>query len=268
MLSASTAALLSTRRCLLTAGCPTGVGPSRSSSRIRRRAGSPGASNTASADWLLWLEQARRLADLDQVTIRVADVGADLAAVVLGLGQELGALRRPLRVGRADVGDPEVEKCAGLVGVSRRRERHRGLVIGRAAARIKDEPAVGDLHDDRVAFHHHLRSEHRAVKLTGPVLVRDHQEVSDHEPALGGREVAIAHLATLSTRRALSAEIAVAAVSRLRPSRQRAPLTAHPHAARDVSAETSRAPESRREVILAVMPTLAVIGAGPKGIAI
>src|SRR5690348_2060183 len=55
-------ASLSTRRCLLTAGRPTGslsasrptgVGPSRSSSRIRRRTGSPSASNTASADWLL-----------------------------------------------------------------------------------------------------------------------------------------------------------------------------------------------------------------------
>ncbi len=37
---------------------------------------------------------------------------------------------------------------------------------------------------------------------------------------------------------------------------------------RRVSAETQRVPESRREVILAVMPTLAVVGAGPKGIAI
>src|SRR6202050_715181 len=55
-------ALLSTRRCLLTAGRPTGrrsaswptaVGPSWSSSRMRRRTGSPSASNTASAVWLL-----------------------------------------------------------------------------------------------------------------------------------------------------------------------------------------------------------------------
>src|SRR3984957_9612004 len=53
---------LSTRRCLLTAGrptgsraanWPTGVGPSCSSSRMRRRTGSPSASNTASAVWLL-----------------------------------------------------------------------------------------------------------------------------------------------------------------------------------------------------------------------
>src|SRR5579872_6170031 len=55
-------ALLSTRRCLLTAGrptgkraasSPTGVGPSCSSSRMRRRTGSPSALNTASAVWLL-----------------------------------------------------------------------------------------------------------------------------------------------------------------------------------------------------------------------
>lgn len=58
---------------------------------------------------LLWVRPCSRLADLDQMTIGVADAGADLAAVVLGLGQELGALRRALRVGRADIGDPDVE---------------------------------------------------------------------------------------------------------------------------------------------------------------
>ena len=110
------------------------------------------------------------------------------------LGQELDTLRRPLRVGRGDVGDPDIEERAGVVRVIRRRERHRGLVIGRAAAGVEEEPAVGDLQDDRVAFHHHLRPEHRPVKLAGPVLVRDHQEVSEHEPALRGRGVVIAHV--------------------------------------------------------------------------
>jgi hypothetical protein len=38
----------------------------------------------------LWLARARgRLADLDQVPVRVADIGADLVVVSLGLGEEL-----------------------------------------------------------------------------------------------------------------------------------------------------------------------------------
>src|ERR1700751_934984 len=82
------------------------------------------------------------LADLDQVTVGVADVGTDLGGVDLGLGQELGALGRPLRVGRGDVGHPEVEEGAGPFGVCWRGEGHRGLVVGRAAAYVEDEPAV------------------------------------------------------------------------------------------------------------------------------
>src|SRR5262249_25698048 len=37
-------------------------------------------------------ENAGRLADLDQVPVRIADIGADLAPVVLGLGEEFDAL--------------------------------------------------------------------------------------------------------------------------------------------------------------------------------
>ena len=50
-----------------------------------------------------WAWPYRRLADLDQVTIGAADVGADWALVNLRLGQEVGALCRPLRVRRSDV---------------------------------------------------------------------------------------------------------------------------------------------------------------------
>jgi hypothetical protein len=51
------------------------------------------------------------------VTVGVADVGADLASVVLWLGEELGASCRPLPVGPVDVGDPDVEEGAGAVGI-------------------------------------------------------------------------------------------------------------------------------------------------------
>src|SRR6266436_343390 len=39
------------------------------------------------------------------MTVGVADASPDLAAVVLGLGQEVGASRRPLRIDRRDVSD-------------------------------------------------------------------------------------------------------------------------------------------------------------------
>jgi hypothetical protein len=52
--------------------------------------------------------------------------------VILRLGDELGAARRPLRVGGADVSHPDVEKCAGPVEVARGRQRDRRPVAGRA----------------------------------------------------------------------------------------------------------------------------------------
>ena len=41
---------------------------------------------------LMSAENAGRLADLDQVPVRIPDIGPDLAPVVLGLGEELDAL--------------------------------------------------------------------------------------------------------------------------------------------------------------------------------
>jgi hypothetical protein len=55
--------------------------------------------------------QACGLSDFDQVPMGVADVGTDFAAVILRLGEELCASRRPLCIGRADVGHPDVENA-------------------------------------------------------------------------------------------------------------------------------------------------------------
>jgi hypothetical protein len=70
------------------------------------------------------------LADLDQVTVGVADVGADLASVVLWLGEKLRAPCRPLPVDLVDVGDTDVEEGAGAVGIGGRGEGDGWLVVG------------------------------------------------------------------------------------------------------------------------------------------
>jgi hypothetical protein len=58
-----------------------------------------------------------RLADLDEMPIRIADVAADLGSAVLRRGQELGPARAPLLVDGLDVGDADVEEAARPVGV-------------------------------------------------------------------------------------------------------------------------------------------------------
>jgi hypothetical protein len=61
------------------------------------------------------------LSDLDHVTIRVPDVRPDFAAAVPGLSEELRALHRPLRAGRADVRDLTLRNalaCPGSAGAA------------------------------------------------------------------------------------------------------------------------------------------------------
>jgi hypothetical protein len=67
------------------------------------------------------------LADLDQVAVGVAEVGADLDSVIFGLGQEPGAFGRPLLVEPGDVCHAHVEEPAAAAGVGRGAETDAGL---------------------------------------------------------------------------------------------------------------------------------------------
>src|SRR6516225_11065924 len=62
-----------------------------------------------------------------------------------------------------------------------------GLVLGWAAARVEDEPAIGNLDDDRVWFGGNVRAGRCPVEAAGPVLVRYHQEVHADEPLRRGK---------------------------------------------------------------------------------
>src|SRR6185312_1294630 len=52
---------------------------------------------------------------------------------------------------------------------------------------------MSQLQDDRVTVQRDRGPEHRAVELTGPVLVSDDQEVGEHEPGGRGRELSVCH---------------------------------------------------------------------------
>src|SRR5258708_13994195 len=91
-------------------------------------------------------KDAGRLADLDQVAVRVPDVRADFASMVLRLGEELRPLRRPFLVDLVDVSDANVEKGTCAVGVERRRQSDGGLVVGGTPAYLDYQPRVPDLH--------------------------------------------------------------------------------------------------------------------------
>jgi hypothetical protein len=63
------------------------------------------------------------------VAVWVAEVGADLVSVVLGLGEELAATGCPGLICLANVRDADVEKGADPIRVGRRDECDRRLVV-------------------------------------------------------------------------------------------------------------------------------------------
>src|SRR5438445_115193 len=135
---------------------------------------------------------APRCADLDQVAVWIAEVGADLAAVVFGLGKKLRSPRRPLFVRLGDVRDADVHERAGAIRIRRGRQRDRRLVVGGTPADIEDEPGVRDLQDHWIPFQHHLCIKHRSIELAGSILIRYHQEISDDKTV--GRRWKVTHI--------------------------------------------------------------------------
>ena len=88
--------------------------------------------------------RVRGLPHLDQMTVGIADVAADLVLVLLWWRQELSAPGTPFGVHGLDVFDPNIEETADPVELAWRLQGDRRLVVGRASPDIDDDPAVGE----------------------------------------------------------------------------------------------------------------------------
>src|SRR5437899_5248035 len=109
----------------------------------------PGSAPAPRATCSRPVEDAGGLTDLDEMPVGIAHIRADLAPVILGLGEELDSLAAPFVVHGGDVGDADVEERAGAGRIRWRLEDHVGLVVGRPAAFVQAQPRVGDPHDPR-----------------------------------------------------------------------------------------------------------------------
>ena len=85
----------------------------------------------------------RWFAPLRSDDVGIADVAALLVLVLFRRRQELSTPGAPFGVHGVDVFDPDIKKAADPVGIMRRLEDDRRLVVGRAPAAIDDDPAVG-----------------------------------------------------------------------------------------------------------------------------
>jgi len=78
----------------------------------------------------------------DQMTVGIADVAALLVRVLFRRCQELSTPCAPFGIHGIDVFDPDIKEAADPVGITRRLQDDRRLVVGRSAAGIDDNPAV------------------------------------------------------------------------------------------------------------------------------
>src|SRR5215469_18213213 len=125
----------------------------------------------------LWI---RGLPHFDDVTVGIADVTADLVLVLFRRRQELSTPGAPLGIHGVDVLDPDIEETADPVGIARRLQGDRRLVVGRASPDIDDDPAVGQCDIGYVSGEDHPAAEHFGVEPPRALdIVRD-DEVGQH----------------------------------------------------------------------------------------
>ena len=84
------------------------------------------------------------MSDLDDVTVWVADVAADLAVLGNRFRAKLGSPTFPQFVARLNIGNAEIHKAVDVVRVGDA-ERYRRLVRGRAAPHVQNHPDIRKL---------------------------------------------------------------------------------------------------------------------------
>jgi hypothetical protein len=84
------------------------------------------------------------LSDLDNITVRIADVAANLAVLGNRFREELGSSTFPQFIARLNIRDADIHKTTDLIRVGDA-ERYRRLVGGRPAPDVDKEPHIRDL---------------------------------------------------------------------------------------------------------------------------
>src|SRR4029077_20796814 len=93
---------------------------------------------------VLTVGEGSALSDLDDVTVRIADVAADLAVLGYWFGDELGSSTLPQFVARLNICNTEIHKAVDVIRVGDA-ERYRRLIRGRPAPNVQNHPDIRKL---------------------------------------------------------------------------------------------------------------------------
>jgi len=84
------------------------------------------------------------LSDLDNISVRISDVAANLTVLGNRLCDELGPSTLPQFIARLNVRNADVQKAVDVIRVGDA-ERYRRLIRGRAAPNVQNHPDVRKL---------------------------------------------------------------------------------------------------------------------------
>src|SRR5437764_5173115 len=98
----------------------------------------------------LTVREVGALSDLDDVTVRIADVAARLPVLGDRLRDELGSSAFPQFVARLDIGDADIHKAVDVIRVGDS-EGYSRLIRRRPAPDVDQEPRIRDLNVRRCA---------------------------------------------------------------------------------------------------------------------
>src|SRR5580692_2264679 len=124
------------------------------------------------------------LSDLDNVSVRIADVAANLAVLGNRFREELGSSTFPQFVARLNIRNAEIHKAVDVIRVGDA-ERHRRLIRGRPAPNVENHPDIRKLKVRRsvaVAHGQNASAEDLFVVASRSLDVGDGEKMRDADP--------------------------------------------------------------------------------------
>src|ERR1700733_2819262 len=122
------------------------------------------------------------------IAIRIANVAARLAVLVLWLRDKLGSSASPQLIAGLNIGNADIHKAVDGIGIGGSAECYRGFVGCRAAPDVDNEPRVRDLNVTRralaIASAQNATTEDRFVKSKRSLDIGDGEKVCDGDAFL------------------------------------------------------------------------------------
>src|ERR1700733_2691878 len=141
----------------------------------------------------LTVREVGALPDLDNVTVRIADVAANLAVLGYGLCDELGSSTFPQFIARLNIRNAEIHKTVDVIRVGDA-ESYRRLIRGRPAPNVQNHPDIRKLKVPRrvaVTQAQNASAEDLFVVASRSLDVSDGEKLRDADPLARGHLIAL-----------------------------------------------------------------------------